>query len=100
VIRLINYLISAAALVAMYQVLLAGWNLIGSMGNAEKAEAAKKGIANAVVGFVIVVMAFVFVNLLTNGIFGSGDPKHPTQWWNVNCIYDITNSTTNGCAGS
>lgn len=100
IVRLINYLIAVSTLVAIYFVLLSGWNLIAAVGNAEKIKTAKAGISNAVVGFGMVVLAFVFVNLLVNGIFGSPDPTQHRSWWDVRCVFDITNSNTEGCPGS
>lgn len=49
--RVINYLISVAALVAMYEVLSGGFGLITSVGNAEKIEKSKKRLSNGIVGF-------------------------------------------------
>lgn len=88
IVRVINYLITVAAFVAMYHVLLGGWDLMTSVGNSEKIEKAKKGISNAVVGFGIVVIGFVFVNLLLNGIFNLG-PGKTREWWKLSCIYGI-----------
>ncbi len=85
--RVINYLITVAAIVAMYYILLAGFNLITSVGNAEKIEKARKGLSNAIVGFGIIVLAFVFVNLLVNGIFGKGE-KMERKWYDIQCIYN------------
>lgn len=96
VIRMINYLIGVAVMVAMYFILLNAWNLITSVGNSEKIEKAKTGISNAVVGFGIVILAFVFVNLLVNGIFGKPDAER--KWWEPRCIFDITNPS--GCPSS
>ena len=93
-IRVINYLISVAAVVAMYHILLAGFNLITSLGNPEKIETAKKTVANAIVGFGLIILAFVFINLVVNGIFGS--PGAERQWWDPRCVYDLTFSN-NGC---
>lgn len=89
IIRVINYLISVAAVVAMYYILLNGFNLMTSLGNPEKIKKGKVGIANAVVGFGIVVLAFVFVNLLANGIFGKGPTAAQRSWWDPKCIYGI-----------
>lgn len=87
VIRLINYLISVAAIVAMYQILFSGWTAITAMGNTEKIEKAKATISNAVVGFAMIVLAFVLVNLLVNVILGDKDA--PREWWRPECIYSI-----------
>ena len=86
IVRVINYLISVAAIVAMYQILLAGWNLMTALGNPEKIEHGKEGISHAVVGLAIIVLAFVFVNLLVNGIFGKEGSTRP--WWDTECIYN------------
>ncbi len=86
--RVINYLMATAAIVAMYYILLSAWNLITALGNEEKIKKAKTGINNAVVGFGMVVLAFVFVNLLVNGIFGKTGATR--QWWEAACVFDIT----------
>lgn len=88
IVRVLNYLITVAAIVAMYMILLASWNLITSVGNSEKIEKAKSGISQALVGLAIIALSFVFVNLLVNGIFSrpSADTR---RWWNVDCIYNI-----------
>src|SRR3989338_6033179 len=71
IIRTINYLISMAALVAMYFIVTAGFGMVTALGNAEKIQSSKESISHAVIGFAIVILAFVFVNLLVNGIFGN-----------------------------
>ena len=86
-IRMINYLITVAALVAMYYILSAGFYLVTALGNEEKIKKNKEAIREAVVGFAIVVLAFVFVNLLVNGILGKSGATRP--WWDPKCIYDI-----------
>lgn len=92
IVRLINYLMTVAAIVAMYHILLSGWNLITAMGNSEKVKNSREGITQAIVGFAIVVLAFVFVNLLVNGLFGHPnaptDPSRVRKWWDVNCLYN------------
>lgn len=89
-VRVINYLMGVAAIVAMYYLLLSGFNLITSLGNPEKIEKAKTGISNAVVGFGMVILSFVFVNLLVNSLFGETGSARP--WWNPVCVFDITKS--------
>lgn len=97
IVRLTNYLISVAGLVALYQLLLRGWDLIISMGNPEKIKAQKEGIGQVLAGLGMIVLAFVFVNLLVNGIFGATpiDQSQTRQWWNPKCLYDITD--IDGC---
>jgi hypothetical protein len=90
IIRLINYLISVAAIVAMYHILLSGWNLITAMGSTDKITAGKQGITHAVVGFAMVVLAFVFINLLVNLLLAR--PNTAREWWSIECLYNINNS--------
>jgi len=95
IVRVINYMISLAAVVAIYQIIFAGWTLTIALGNAEQIEKGKQTLKQAVVGFAIVVLAFVFINLLINGILGDTD-KATRRWWEPGCLYDITNSSA-GC---
>lgn len=87
IVRVINYLISVAAIVAMYQVLSAGFWLTAALGNPEKIEQNKKALSHAVVGFGIIILAFVMVNLLVSGLFGTG--ARPQNWFRLECIYGI-----------
>lgn len=93
IMRMINYLISVAGAVAIYEILSAGFDMVFALGNAEKIQHSKEKIAQAVVGFAIVILAFVFVNLIVNYILG--DPNSPRKWWDPKCIYDITSPTVN-----
>jgi uncharacterized membrane protein len=75
VVRIINYLLAVAGMVAAYYIVMAGWNMMSALGNPEKITAAKQGLTNAVIGFVLVFLAFAFVNLAL-GIMGV-----TCQWW-------------------
>jgi len=86
-IRMINYLISVAAIIAMYQVLSSGFAMVTALGDPEKIQGAKTGISNAIVGLLMIIMAFVFVNLLVNYIFSrSGGMR---RWWDPDCVFNI-----------
>ena len=80
IVNIINFLLAASALVAMYYVLFSGWSMMTSLGNPEKIMAAKTGLEKALVGFAIVLLSFAFVNLLILGIFGV---KCPVPWWEI-----------------
>ncbi len=94
--RMINYLISVAGIVAMYNILSRGFDLITAVGNPEKIQHAKEGISNALVGFGMILLAFVFINLVVNLIFASPGATRP--WWDPQCIYNITDPPA-GCLG-
>ena len=93
-IRVVNYMISVAAIVAMYHILAGGFGFITALGESEKIQRAKDTISNAVVGFAMIILAFVFVNLVVNGILGTvnGGGGY-RRWWDLNCIYDINETS-------
>lgn len=95
--RMINYLISVAGIVAMYNILGRGWDLMTSLGNVEKIQRAKEGISNAVVGFAMIILSFVLINLVVNGLLGNPDQSAKQRpWWDPKCIFNITNP--DGCS--
>ncbi|MDP3993800.1 MAG: hypothetical protein Q8P75_02350 [bacterium] len=91
IIRLINYLISMAAIVAIFFILTAGFRLVTALGNPELIKKAKAGISHAVVGFAIVVLSFVIINFVINTVLGN--KSAPRNWWNIQCIL----STSKDC---
>lgn len=64
VIRVINFFIGASWLVALFFVFWGAYGLSTSYGNSEKIEAGKKTIQNAIVGFFLVIVAFLLINWL------------------------------------
>ena len=86
--RLINYLVSLAGVVAVYYVINAAFGLLFSLGNPEKIQTNKTAIANAVVGLGLVILSFVFINLLVNGIF-SKNSFSARHWWDPTCLYNF-----------
>ena len=69
VIRLINFLLSLAGFVAMIFIVWAGWNMIQTRGNEEKIATAKATFSDAIIGFFLVLVAFVLVDAII-GILG------------------------------
>ncbi len=72
VIRIINYLISLAGLVCMLFILWAGWNMITAGGNEEQIASAKQTLSNAVIGFFMVLVAFLLLDGILMIISGYG----------------------------
>src|SRR6185369_8598116 len=58
--RVTNWLISMAGLFAVYNIISAGFWMVADMGNEEALAGRKKWLTNSVVGFVMVMMAFMF----------------------------------------
>ncbi len=71
--RVTNWLIMMAGVYAVYVIVGAGFWLIVSSGEEEKITARKKQLSEAVVGFVIVMMAFMMVNTAVNALLINED---------------------------
>ena len=69
--RATNWLIMVAGVYAVYQIVNHGFWLVVTMGNEEAITKHRAGIEQAVVGMVMVFLAFVFVNTAVNLILMS-----------------------------
>jgi hypothetical protein len=67
-----NWLIAAAGVYAVFRIIYAGFWLTISIGNEESITKWKKGIQDAILGFVLVMVAYVFVNTAVNFVLVSG----------------------------
>lgn len=66
--RCTNFLIVTAGVYAVYKIIFAGFNLVVSMGEEEKITKNKGQITDAVVGFVLVMLAYILINTTVNVI--------------------------------
>lgn len=80
--RVTNYLIAIAGLYAVFKIIQTGFNFITTMGNEEAIAKNKKALSSAVVGMMLVMMAFLFVNTVVNFLLHS------------KCKIDLTNPLT------
>lgn len=88
--RVTNWLISVAGIYAVYKIVQAGWGFTIALGNEEKLTQLKGQITDAVVGFVLVLMAYMMVNFVTNiAITGNLVTTN-----NPNCKLDLTSPLT------
>lgn len=72
--RVTNWLISLAGLYAVIHVIVSGFKLVMSQGNDEAVKKAKEGITNAILGFVLVLGAFLIVNTVVSKLVPSKCP--------------------------
>lgn len=68
IIRVIQILLAIAGLVAVIFLIVGGFRYIISGGNEETAETAKKTIINAIIGVVVIILAFVIVRVIANAL--------------------------------
>ena len=93
--RVTNFLIAMAGVFAVFEFIRSGFWLIVSMGNEEDITKNKSAMQNAVIGFILVMMAFMFINTVANYMLSRvivTDPKSPN--YNANCKFDLTNPLT------
>jgi len=90
-----NWLIGASALYAVYQIINHGFYLIVSMGNEEKITQHKEGISNSVIGFVVVLLAFMFINTVVNVLLTRSIVTTPgSPQYDESCKLDLRNPLT------
>lgn len=66
--RVIQILLAIAGLIAVLFLIIGGLRYITAHGNEEQAEAAKKTITHAIIGVVIVILAFVIIRVIANAL--------------------------------
>lgn len=64
--KLTNFLIGISGVYAAYVIINNSFWMIMSMGNEEAITKTKEGMTNAVIGFVLVLMAYMLVNTVVN----------------------------------
>jgi hypothetical protein len=62
----INVLLALAGVIAVLFLVIGGLRYLSARGNEEAAEAAKKTLLNAVIGIVIVILAFAIIRVISN----------------------------------
>ena len=65
IIRIVNLLLSLASMVAMVFIVWAGWNMIFAGGNEEEISKAKTTFSNAIIGFFLVMAAYILIDAIT-----------------------------------
>lgn len=70
VIRIIEILLAIAGLIAVIFLIVGGFRYVTAGGNEEASESAKKTITNAIIGIIIIILAFVIVRVIANAIIG------------------------------
>ncbi|MDR3642337.1 MAG: hypothetical protein P4L74_01760 [Candidatus Doudnabacteria bacterium] len=85
--KVTNWLIAMAGVYAAYKIVDHGFWLVISMGNEEAITKHKSGISEAVVGFILVLIAFMLINTVVNVLL----TRDISLKNNANCRLDLTN---------
>jgi len=81
VVNVINFLITTSAIIAVLFIIWGGFLLLTSGGSPERISSGKKAITAAIIGFVIVLVAWVAINtFITVFTDCSGD------WWKFDSL--------------
>jgi hypothetical protein len=64
--RVIDILLTFAAVIAIVFVIIGGYQYLASGGNEESAEKGKKTLINAIIGVVVIVLAYAIINVIVN----------------------------------
>lgn len=70
--NIILLILRFVGLIAVLFIIIGGYRYITSQGNAEQAEAGQKTLVNAVIGLVIIALAYVIVTVVVNTVNSSG----------------------------
>lgn len=67
---IINVLLFFAGIIAVLFIIIGGFWYITAQGNDEQAEKGRKALVNAIIGVVVVIMAYVIINVVQNTVTG------------------------------
>jgi len=71
IVNVIRLMLLFAGAIAVVFVIIGGYQYIASGGNEETAEKGKKTLINAIIGVVVIVLAYAIINVIVN-LVGSG----------------------------
>jgi hypothetical protein len=83
-IRIINALMLLAAVYAVIRIVMAGFMMVISGGNEERLSAGKTGLTNALLGFIIVLIAYLVINTILGFLVPGGNTilRNPLEFIN------------------
>jgi len=89
--RATNFLIAMAGVFAVYEIVSGGLWLALSMGNEEAITRRKDQIQSAIIGLVLVLMAYMFINTVVNYMLSRKYVTLDKDGKYTNCKFDLTN---------
>jgi len=66
IVRVVNILLTFGGVIAVVFVIIGGYQYLVSGGNEETAEKGKKTLINAIIGIVVIVLAYAIINVIVN----------------------------------
>lgn len=73
--RIINFMLTWAWLISIVFILWGAWGMMTSGGNEEAVTKGKETLKHAIIGFCLIMAAYLLVNLAVSILTGQGDPR-------------------------
>ena len=70
--RAIGLVLTVAAIVAFFYLIVSGFQYMTAGGDADKATKARQGIINAIIGIVIILVSYIVITYVANVVGGAG----------------------------
>lgn len=83
--NVIQFIVQISSLLAVIVFIYAGFLMVTSQGNEGQLSKAKGLFTNVVIGLVILLAAFLIVNVVLQGFLKTGSPVY--QWQTIECVY-------------
>jgi hypothetical protein len=71
IVRIINFLLEWAWLISLFMILWSAFTLLGSSGNEEAVTAGKDTLKQAIIGFFLIMIAYLLINWLVSALTGN-----------------------------
>ncbi len=69
--RIVQIALALAGLIAILFLIIGGFRYVTAGGNEETVEAAKKTILNAIIGIIVIILAYVILRVIENALLGT-----------------------------
>lgn len=70
--RAIGLVLTVAAVVAFFYLIVSGFQYMTAGGDADKATKARQGIINAIIGIIIILISYIVIRFVATSITGDG----------------------------
>lgn len=71
IVRIVQIALSLAGLIAILFLIIGGFRYVTAQGNEDATETAKHTILNAIIGIVVIILAYVILSVVQNALLGS-----------------------------
>jgi hypothetical protein len=88
--NVIQFIITFSTILATIVIIYAGFRLVTSAGDVSAKEVAKRIVVNVLIGYVLILAAFLIVNTILGVLVSDGDEFGILSWQEIECIRPIS----------